>query len=81
MKCQSCGMPLNRDPLGGGSESNGTKSITYCSYCYSQGSFTDPKITCEQMIVKVNSKLKEMKIPQPLRWFFYRNIPKLDRWK
>jgi hypothetical protein len=29
--CQSCGMPHAKDPGGGGTESNGIKSKTYCS--------------------------------------------------
>ncbi|MFD6511333.1 zinc ribbon domain-containing protein [Bacillus sp. NPDC060175] len=32
--CQSCGMPLSKDELGGGTESNGSKSVKYCSHFY-----------------------------------------------
>ncbi|MCX6719896.1 MAG: zinc ribbon domain-containing protein, partial [Candidatus Staskawiczbacteria bacterium] len=38
--CQSCGMPLSKDPAGGGTNADGTKSIMYCSYCYQKGVFT-----------------------------------------
>ncbi|MGE6610902.1 zinc ribbon domain-containing protein [Peribacillus sp. NPDC076916] len=31
--CQSCGMPLSKDELGG-------KSTKYCSHCYMNGEFT-----------------------------------------
>ena len=43
--CQSCGMPHAKDPGGGGSEADGTKSTTYCSLCYKDGAFTQPDIT------------------------------------
>ena len=34
--CQSCAMPLNKDPKGsgGGKNINGEPSYKYCSYCY-----------------------------------------------
>ena len=35
--CQSCGMPLKKDPQGGGTEANGAKCTMYCSKCYEQG--------------------------------------------
>lgn len=35
--CQSCGMTLKRDPQGGGSNADGTKSAIYCSHCYLEG--------------------------------------------
>ena len=38
-RCQSCGIPLHKDPAGGGSEADGTRSTTYCSYCFSNGKF------------------------------------------
>jgi len=78
--CQSCGMPLSRDPQGGGSEADGKKSLLYCSYCYQQGGFTEPKITCDQMIEKVRAVLKQMKVPRWMHWFFVRRIHRLDRW-
>jgi hypothetical protein len=74
-------MPLSKDPQGGGSESNGTKSALYCSYCYHSGSFTEPAITCEQMTEKVKGIMKQMGVPKILGWFFTRKIPKLLRWR
>jgi hypothetical protein len=32
--CQSCGMPLSKDELGGGTEKDGRISTKYCSHCY-----------------------------------------------
>jgi len=78
--CQSCGMPKNKDSKGGGTEADGTKSTMYCSHCYRDGSFTQPKITADEMVVFVNGKLSEMKIPVFMAWFFTRGIRKLERW-
>ncbi len=38
--CQSCGMPMSKDPQGGGTNADGSKNIKYCSYCYQNGAFT-----------------------------------------
>jgi hypothetical protein len=38
--CQSCGMPMKKDPGNGGTDSDGTKSADYCSYCFKDGGFT-----------------------------------------
>ncbi|HDR7356297.1 MULTISPECIES: zinc ribbon domain-containing protein [Bacillus] len=79
--CQSCGMPLSKDELGGGTESNGSKSIKYCSHCYMDGKFVQD-ITAIQMQQFVQEHLiKNIKTPKFLAKFLVRNIPKLDRWK
>ncbi len=80
--CQSCGMPLKRDEKGGGTNADGSKSLTYCSYCYEEGKFTTPEIdTAAKMQVLVKEKMKSMGFPGFLAGFFTKNIPKLDRWK
>lgn len=38
--CESCGMPMENDPQGGGTNADGTKSDKYCSYCWADGKFT-----------------------------------------
>ena len=78
--CQSCGMPLSKDPKEGGTEANGTKSLMYCSHCYQQGKFTSPDMTVNQMADLVKGKMKEMHIPGFLAYFMTKNIPKLKRW-
>ena len=30
--CQSCGMPMKRDPQRGGTNADGSKSTMYCSH-------------------------------------------------
>ena len=79
--CQSCGMPLKKDPGSGGTENDGSKSKMYCSLCYVDGKFLNPDWTSEQMQEFCKGKLKEMGFPRPIGWLFTRNIPKLARWK
>lgn len=74
-------MPMEKDPSGGGSNPDGTKSVMYCSYCYKNGAFTWPDCTVEQMQELVKGKLVEMGFPKFLAKFFVMRIPKLERWK
>ena len=78
--CQSCGMPLKKDELGGGTNADGSKSMKYCSRCYQDGKFTRPDFTVKQMQELVKGKMKEMGIPGFLTSFFTVGIPKLERW-
>lgn len=79
--CQSCSMPLRKDPRGGGTESDGSKSVKFCSYCYRDGRFTRPEMTSEQMQTFVKTKVRELGFPGFLAGLFARRIPKLDRWR
>lgn len=79
--CQSCGMPLKKDPEGGGGEADGSKSDKYCSHCYKGGAFTAPDISAAEMQELVRGKLKEMKFPGFIAALFLRGIPKLERWR
>lgn len=74
-------MPLKKDPAGGGTNADGSRSTEYCSRCYQQGRFTSPNMTCDEMVVLVKGKMKEMGIPSFMGWFFTRNIPRLKRWR
>ncbi len=80
--CQSCGMPLNKDPQGGGTEKDGSKSLKYCSFCYQNGKFTNPEIDNPEKMQKFCiEKMKEQGMPKFIAWIFTRGIPKLERWK
>ena len=72
---------MNKDPDGGGSEADGTRSTRYCSHCYKDGNFAQPDITVDEMKQIVKEKMAEMKIPGFMGWFFTRGIPKLERWR
>jgi len=80
--CQSCGMPMKKDPEGGGANADGSKSPDYCSYCFRNGAFTSPEIkTAADMQWFCIGKLKEMGMPVFMAWLFTRRIPKLARWR
>ncbi|PHS54671.1 MAG: hypothetical protein COB01_00565 [Lutibacter sp.] len=80
--CQSCGMPLCKDPKGSGTDHKGQQSNKYCSYCYEDGKFLQPDITAEEMQMFVKGKLKEMGgFMKLFAGFYSKGIPKLERWK
>jgi len=79
--CQSCGMPLSRDPLGGGTEAGGARTSTYCSHCYRDGKFINPDMTMPEMMTLVEGKLREMHIPGFIARRMSKGIPELERWK
>lgn len=78
--CQSCGMPMKKDPGQGGTNADGSKSDEYCSYCYQNGAFMNPDFTSADMQAFCIDKMKEMGFPKFMGWLFTRNIPKLKRW-
>ena len=78
--CQSCGIPMSKDPQGGGTNADSSINITYCSYCYQNGVFTfngtvtDFQEFClQKMVESGHSKF--------LAWLFTRNMKRLERWK
>ncbi len=79
--CQSCGMPLSRDPLGGGTNADGSRSAEYCSHCYREGVFTQPNITEVEMTTLVEGKLRSMHFPGFLARRFAKEVPTLRRWR
>lgn len=79
--CQSCGMPLSKDPKGGATNADGSKNKMYCSHCFENGKFLQPEVTAMQMQEFVKGKLKEMGFPGFLAGFFTKGIPNLERWK
>ena len=80
--CQSCGMPMKKDPRSGGTNADGSKSVDYCSFCFENGVFTSPEIKSAGDMQKFcMGKFKEMGTPGFMAWLFTRSIPKLKRWK
>lgn len=79
--CQSCGMPMVKDPGHGGTEADGSKSAIYCSHCYQKGVFTEPNLTVDQMEEKVLGIMAGMHIPRFIGRRFTREMPSLQRWK
>lgn len=79
--CQSCGMPLKKDPKGGATNVDGSMGKMYCSYCFEDGKLLQPDWTVSQMQEFSKGKLKEIGFPGFLAGFFSKGIPKLERWK
>lgn len=78
--CQSCGMPLAKDPFGGGTYSDGRKSRSYCSFCYENGRFTRPEMTVTQMKELCAARLHDAGFPWFIARLMVRNLHKLERW-
>lgn len=79
--CQSCGMPLSKDPQGGGSEADGGKSTVYCSLCYGEGKLYYEGEDVREFQKMVVDKMVENGWWRSLAWLFTRSIPSLSRWK
>jgi hypothetical protein len=79
--CQSCGMPLARDPLGGGTNADGRRSAEYCSHCFRDGGFTEPQLTSSEMVLKVEDRLRSMHFPGFMARWFAKDVPSLRRWR
>ena len=78
--CQSCGIPLSKDPEKGGTNLDGSKNNMYCSYCYVDGEFAF-KCTAQEMQAFCKDQMMEMGSSRILSWLFTRSIPRLGRWK
>ena len=79
--CQSCGMPMSKDPQGGGTDAGGGKNKKYCSYCWQNGDFT---YKCEDVKIfqeECRQKMIEGGYNRFLAWLFTRNMGRLERWK
>ncbi len=80
--CQSCGMPLDKDPVHGGSNADKSLSQKYCSFCYREGKFLDEGITLEQKISKNVQIAVKMGMPEDkARQLAETTIPNLERWR
>ena len=79
--CQSCGMPLKRDEKGGGSNSDGSKSATYCSYCYENGEFIYKGTNVLEFQEYCKVKMMEGGHSRLMSWLFTRGMKRLQRWK
>lgn len=81
--CQSCGYPLNRDKLGGGTERDGSRSPKYCSMCYADGMFLTPQEidTAPKMQRYCMQQMRRAGYSAITAWLATRSIPRLERWK
>jgi hypothetical protein len=81
--CQSCGMPLEKDPQKGGTNADKSISDKYCSFCYSDGKFYDEGITLNEKIEKnIQIAVSRLGISESqARQNAERLLPALERWK
>ena len=77
--CDSCGMPL-KDAVKG-DNADGTKSDSYCMYCYENGAFTAPDATVEEMREYSIKGMTEKGWPRFLASLLTKNTHKLPRWQ
>jgi hypothetical protein len=81
--CQSCGMPLDKDPNKGGTNANKSISDKYCSFCYKDGKFLDEGIVLQEKIEKnIQMAVSGMNMPESKAREMAENLlPNLERWK
>ena len=81
--CQSCGMPLDKDPNKGGTNADKSISDTYCSFCFKDGKFLDEGTTLQEKIEKnIQIAVSKMNIPESKAREMAENLlPNLERWK
>ncbi|THU39536.1 hypothetical protein FAM09_13610 [Niastella caeni] len=77
--CQSCSMPMDSPELFG-TEKNGAKNSDYCKYCYSDGAFTNPGLTLEEMKLHMMKRLGKDKLPEHIIEVAISRLPYLKRW-
>ena len=78
--CQSCSMPMDGSDLWG-TEADGSKNPEYCKYCYSNGAFTHPGITLEEMKKHMMQIMDGQNIPADIVEAAIKRLPLLERWK
>ena len=78
--CQSCGMPMDKDPKGGGTNTDGTLNKEYCSFCYVNGDFTF-KGTVNEMQEMCKNIMIDKGTNRLMAWLFTRGMKRLNRWK
>jgi hypothetical protein len=80
--CQSCGMPLEKDPNKGGSNADQSLNLTYCSYCFRNGKFLDQGISLREKIEKNIAIAVRMGMTADLaRQIAESTLPGLERWR
>lgn len=74
-------MPLKRDEKGGGSNSDGSKNTTYCSYCFENGEFIYKGTNVLEFQEYCKVKMMEGGHSRLMSWLFTRGMKRLQRWK
>jgi len=77
-RCESCGMPLNDATHG--TEADGTPSAGYCATCYTNGAFTAPDASVEDVREAAIAALVEQGVPPLTATRLTASIGSLPRW-
>ncbi|MBK8302523.1 MAG: zinc ribbon domain-containing protein [Chloracidobacterium sp.] len=82
IRCQSCGMPISDDFNNYGTDANGSTVSEYCMFCYTDGGFTNPTQTVDEMVQSsIDFMSKEFKMPVEQATQISNDvIRKLKRW-
>jgi len=78
--CQSCGSPFSKNSNNYLRITSGFYDIKFCTDCFQNDQFTEPKLTMEQMRQKLVDKLRAMGMPGNLDRFTDR-LQTLERWR
>ena len=79
--CQSCAMPMGITDEHYGTESDGSKSCDYCSYCYSNGEFKKTLTMNEMLELCVGFAVDSETTEKQARRRLEKVLPTLKRWK
>jgi len=73
-------MPMSKDPQGGGTNADGTRNESYCSYCYADGRFTFDG-TIKEFQEFCRNAMKQSGMSGFAAWLFSRGMKRLPRWR
>lgn len=82
--CQSCGMPIDQNTPGG-TNTDGSISTKYCTYCYQNGQFTE-NLPFDDMYAKNYQRFLDSDMNRFQKFILKRMYTKkfmrgLDRWQ
>lgn len=77
--CQSCSMPMDSADLWG-TNKDGSKNTEYCKFCYTDGHFTNPDLTFEEMKEHMIKVMGKNNLPADIVEAAINRLPFLKRW-
>ena len=82
-RCQSCGMPISAEFGNLGTNADGSLHSEYCVFCFSNGDFTNPNQTLEEMIQSsIENMTNDLQMPLEQATNLANSfIPTLKRWQ
>lgn len=79
--CESCAMPMDR-PQDFGTDAEGKPVAEYCTFCYRNGAFVEPRLTLDGMIRKAAGAMAQRGVMAEAgaRTFLASVLPEMKRW-